>query len=52
MLPFVSLPNLSWQNSNLKFIDLTEDGHDRFVGAGFSGSDYMGDKAARQTSRV
>lgn len=25
--PFVSLPNISWQDPNLKFVDLTGDGH-------------------------
>jgi RHS repeat-associated protein len=25
--PFASLPNISWQNPNLKFVDLTGDGH-------------------------
>jgi RHS repeat-associated protein len=25
--PFVSLPNISWQDPNLKFLDLTGDGH-------------------------
>jgi hypothetical protein len=26
-VPFTSLPNLGWDNSNLKFVDLTGDGH-------------------------
>jgi hypothetical protein len=25
--PFISLPNLDWQNRNLRFVDLTGDGH-------------------------
>jgi RHS repeat-associated protein len=26
-IPFASLPNISWKNPNLKFVDLTGDGH-------------------------
>jgi len=26
-MPFISLPNIDWQDPNLRFVDLTGDGH-------------------------